>query len=249
MEENFSIGEFIAGIVYLAVAARLFRRGLRNGEVAERLLAGAFFFYGVSSVVYAMATLPRYESMSTALDFVGRIVYCPTAVMMVMFTRRVFRKEESWATWLVWASPILLAVGIGGSVLFRGDWEGFSTSSPWFWLEWLGFTYPFAWAGTEAFVQYGQARRRVQLGLCAPLVCNRFLLWALFGTLQVCAFLVLFPQYANYETENVFTVMWDVVYGGFLIGSIIMVWLVFFAPAFYKRWIGGRALAANTLKA
>ena len=87
MLEEFSTGEFLAGIAYLIVAARLLRRGLRNGEVPERLLGGAFFFYGVSSVIYAMGTVPQFGSMVTALNFAGRVVYFPTPLMVAMFTR------------------------------------------------------------------------------------------------------------------------------------------------------------------
>jgi hypothetical protein len=126
-----------------------------------------------------------------------------------------------------------------------GDWEGFSISNGWFWFEWVGFTLPFAWAGSEAFAQYLQARRRVRLGLCDPVVCNRYLLWALFGTLQVCLSLVLLPQYAEYESTNEFTASWDALYGTIEIASLVMIWLVFFAPAFYQRWINGNAPAPN----
>jgi hypothetical protein len=83
------------------------------------------------------------------------------------------------------------------------------------------------------------------LGLCDPLVCNRYLLWALFGTLQVSLSLVLLPQYAEYESTNEFTAMWDAIYGTIEIVSLVMIWLVFFPPAFYQRWIQGSAPAAT----
>ena len=114
-----------------------------------------------------------------------------------------------------------------------------------FWPEWVGYTLPFGWAGSEAFAQYRQARRRVRLGLCDPLVCNRFLLWALFGAMQVSLSLVLLPQYVNYETTNQFTAMWDALYGAIEIASIAVIWVVFFAPVFYQRWIKGNAPVAK----
>jgi hypothetical protein len=248
MGENVSFGELIAGIVYLVVAVRLYQRGRSDGGAAELLLAGAFFFVGISSVVYSIATMSYFESMAGSLNIIGRFLYLPAPVLMAIFTRRVFRENESWAAWLAWASPIPIAIGVFGSILFRNDWVGFSAASPWFWVEWAGWVYPFAWASVEAFLLYSKARRRVSLGLCAPLVCNRFLLWALFGALQVGAVVVVFPQYAQYEAENHFAAIWDVTYSGFLIGSLLMVWLVFFAPAFYRRWIGGSALTANTVE-
>jgi hypothetical protein len=81
----------------------------------------------------------------------------------------------------------------------------------------------------------------VRLGLSERLVCNRLLLWALFGALQVCSCLVLFPQYAQYERDNLFTATWDMLYGAFVIGSLVMIWLVFFPPGVYRRWIAGAA--------
>ena len=124
-----------------------------------------------------------------------------------------------------------------------GSWEGFSISNSWFWFEWVGYTLPFGWAGAEAFVQYRQARRRMPLGLCDPLVCNRYLLWSLFGALQVSLSLILLPQYAEYETSNQFTQTWDTLYGAVEIVSLVMIWLVFFPPVFYRHWIDGAARA------
>lgn len=248
LEINFSIGEFSAGIVYLVVAVQLLRRSLRSGGAPERLLGGAFFFYGVSSVVYTMATLPQFQSMAISINFAGRILYFPVSIFVVVFTRRAFRKKERWATPLMWAGPVLFAAGIVGSIVFRNDWQGFSVGSPWFTVEWVGFTLPFAWAGTEAFIQYSQARRRLQLGLCDPILCNRFLLWGLFGTFQVCAYLVLFPQYMYYGTEGTITIFWDLVYGGLLAASGVVVCLAFFRPAFYARWISRRVAAVDTVE-
>ena len=95
MEENFSTGEFCAGIVYLTVAARLFRRGLRNGQDAERILAGLFLAYGLSSLIYSMGTLSRFESSLTELSFAGRMVFCPTVLLTLSPARTTGRPHPS----------------------------------------------------------------------------------------------------------------------------------------------------------
>jgi hypothetical protein len=240
MEDHAYIGELLAGMVYLIVAVRLLRLGQRTGEFPEKLLGVTFLFIGTSAVLYVLPNLSLFESLWTPLNFAGRVCVIPYAVIFTLFTWRVFRPAERWGGWLVWGTAILLVIGVGGSAV-GGDWEGFSISNGWFWLEWVGYTLPFGWAGSEAFVQYRQARRRVRLGLCDPLVCNRYLLWALFGALQVSLSLVLLPQYANYETTNQFTAMWDALYGAIEIVSLVMIGLVFFPPAFYRRWINGNA--------
>jgi len=244
MEGQAYIGELLAGIVYLIAGVRLLQRGQRTGETPERLLGATFLFMGVSAAFYVLPVFSAFESLWTPLNFAGRVTFFPAAVMLALFTRLVFRPDKRWGAWLVWGSAILIVTGVTGSAL-GGDWEGFSISNGWFWLEWVGFTLPFGWAGSEAFAQYRQARRRLDLGLCEPLVCNRYLLWALFGALQACSSLVLLPQYAEYETTSQFTATWDTLYGATIIASLVMIWLVFFPPTFYRNWINKHATAAD----
>ncbi len=243
MEGHAYVGELLAGTVYLLTGIRLLWLSRRTGEVPERLLGVAFIAIAASALSYVLPNFPAFESLWTPLNFVGRVFVIPYSVIFALFTWRVFRPAARWGGWLVWGTAILLIIGVGGSAV-DGDWEGFSIGSGWFWLEWVGYTVPFGWAGSEAFVQFNQARRRKQLGLCDPLVCNRYLLWALFGTLQVCLSLVLLPQYATYETTNQFTATWDTIYGAIEIVSIVTIGLVFFPPAFYRRWINGYVPAA-----
>ena len=106
-----------------------------------------------------------------------------------------------------------------------------------FTFEWAGYTLPVGWTGLEAFVQYRQARRRVRLDLCDPLVCNRMLLWGFFGALQVGLSIVVLFQYAAFSEANVFTPGWDLLYGVFSMTSVVMIWFAFFPPTFYRRWI------------
>ena len=123
----------------------------------------------------------------------------------------------------------LLVAGVGGSAL-GGDWEGFSLSNGWFWLEWVGYTLPFGWAAAEAFHQYLQARRRVSVGLCEPSVCNRLFLWSLFGLIQMLNSFVVIEQYAAYERENMFSSTWDLLYGGTILAALVVMWFAFFPP-------------------
>jgi len=244
MEGNAYIGELLAGAVYLITGIRLLRLSQRTGEAPERLLGVCFIATAASALSYVLPNLPAFESLWAPLNFAGRIFVIPDVVAFALFTWRVFRPEARWGGWLVWGPAILLVVGIGGSAM-AGDWEGFSISSGWFWLEWVGYTLPFGWASSETLAHYSRARRRKQLGLCDPLVCNRYLLWALFGAMQVGLSLILLPQYAEYEATNQFTAAWDGLYGTIEIASLVMIWLVFFPPAYYQRWINGTTPVEN----
>ena len=244
MDGHAYIGELLAGVVYLIAGVRLLRLSQRTGEAPERMLGVCFITIAASAFFYVLPNLPAFESLWLPLNFTGRLFVIPYAVIFALFTRRVFRPAERWGGWLVWGTAILLVIGVGGSAM-GGDWEGFSISSGWFWVEWVGYTLPFGWAGLETFAQYSRARRRVRLGLCDPLVCNRYLLWALFGSLQVFLCLILLPQYAEYEASNRFTQTWDALYGAVEIFSLVMIWLVFVPPDFYRRWIKRNALEPN----
>ncbi len=236
MEANAYLSELAAGIIYLLAGARLVSLGIRTGETPERFLGAAFMMYGGSGVVYAIAAFESLTAFWTPLNFAARVLYLPCPLLVAIFTARVFRPDARWASWLVWGVAALFVAGVGGSAL-RGDWEGFSLGNPFFWLEWVGYTLPFCWAAAEAFHQYLQARRRVRVGLCEPSVCNRMLLWSLFGLIQVLSSLVVIGQYAAYERENVFSSTWDNLYGGTALTSLVVMWFAFFPPAIYVRWV------------
>ncbi len=237
MEELHPI-ELATALFYAAVGLRLTRLASRSREAPEGLLGALFLVTGTSYLAYWIPS----SALEGTLALLGRVLYVPAPVLIAVFTRRVFRPDAPWAAWVAPVTATLLVVGVTGSVL-SGDPMGFATGNPWFWPEWLGYTLPFAWAAGEAFDQHARARRRRRLGLCEPLVCNRFLLWGLFGALQVVASLALLGQYAAYAREGVFPASWDLLMGAIEVGSLAPIWLAFFPPAFYRRWIGGEALA------
>ena len=245
MGDQAYIGELAAGVFYAIAGLRLARLGSRTAEAPERLLAAMFFVSGLSYLIYTIPLASEREALWTPLNFIGRIVYLPAPVLLAAFTQRVFRPDSRWASWLVAATGASLLAGVVGSSRV-GDWEGFSIANLWFWPEWAGYTVPFAWAGLEAFHEHRQARRRERLGLCDRLVCNRLMLWSLFGALQICISFAILPQYASYEQQASFSAMWDALIGALEILSVATVWLIFFPPTAYQRWVRAGANPAAT---
>ena len=240
MEGDAYLGELVAGIIYMLAGTRLVLLGLRTRETPERLLGLSFLFIGLSGVVYGFAVVELFRPFWTPLNFIARVAYLPGSMLVAFFTARVFRPNEGWARWLIWGLGALVVAGVGGSVL-SGDLEGFSLDNPGFWLEWIGYTVPFGWAAGEAFHQYLQARRRVKVGLCEPSVCNRMLLWSLFGVFQFASSVVVICQYAAFEREQVWSSTWDLLYSGTITSALIVMWIAFFPPKFYVRWINAGA--------
>lgn len=238
VQNELYLGELATALFYLFVGARLMRPAAGAGEAPERLLGWLFLVSGISYLLY---WVPVSEAKAPSMVLAARTVYLPAPVLLAIFTRRVFRPREPWAAWLVYATAFLMVASLGTSLLY-GDWEGFSLASPWFWSEWLGYTLPFGWAGIETLHQYAQARRRLALGLCTPVVCNRFLLWGLFGVAQVTTCLVILGQYADYARHGVWSGGWDLLVSAIEIPSIALIWLVFFPPERYRRWIASGSL-------
>jgi len=236
MEGNAYLGELSAGIIYLLAGIRLVLLSIRTAEIPERLLGASFILLGVSGILYSLPDIQLFSAFETPIFFAARVAYLPSCMLVALFTARVFRPDARWAKGLVRGVAAMVVVGVGGSAA-DGDWEGFSLSSVWFWFEWVGYTLPFGWAAAEAFHQYRRARRRVSIGLCEPSVCNRMLLWSLFGGIQLLSCVIVLGQYAAYERENVFSSTWDFLYSGATLAALIVMWIAFFPPGAYVRWI------------
>jgi hypothetical protein len=236
--DNAWIGEFVAGIFYLIVSARLGWLASRTGERPERLLSAMFFVSGISYILYTIPMAITIEALWTPFNFAGRASYIPAPILIAMFTREVFRSGGRFSTGMVYLTSALLVVGVGVSAMI-GDWEGFSLGNPFFWLEWAGYTIPFAWAGLEAFGQYRSSLRRRRLGLCDRLVCNRLLLWSVWGSAQVVISILLLFMYSEFEANNQFSALYDGLTGVIEMISLGLIWLVFFPPHFYQKLVSG----------
>jgi hypothetical protein len=230
------VGELITACAYMALGVRLLVLAARSGQGPERLLAAVFVLTAVSYVVYVSPELIEHEWLWTWAALAGRVIYVPVPFLVACFTRRVFRPQESWSEWLVVAGLALHVIGVAGAAA-AGDYTGYDMGSPWFWLEWGGYTLPFGWAGVEAFVRYRQSRRRRVLGLCSPLVSNRFLLWSLFGVTQVAVSLMTVGQYAGYGATGFFSKSWDTALALIEVPSLVLCYLAFIPPALYRVWV------------
>jgi hypothetical protein len=182
----------------------------------------------------------------TALFFAGRVTYMIGVFPFLLFLQNVFHPGEAWARWLAGTCAVVLFMGVVFSAL-GGDLEGVALNNKWFWFEWIGYTLPFFWLAVDAFLAYRSAKRRVRIGLTDPLLANRYLLWAFFALAQAAASFALILMYVEYAAAQTYTAWTDFAVGGLELFSIGTLWLVFFAPALYRRWLeGGAVLEPDT---
>jgi len=237
------IGEIVAGIVYLLMAAKLYRLSWQSRQLPERLLSLTLFSWGLSYLVFDAFVVfanrgaqppPWISFSSVSVMYLGTIAFA-------FFTRSVFRSREGWARWLVAAVVIGLLAGLVGS-LWLGDWLGGDPiSNPWYWPKWACGAAPLVWMGAEGFSHYARARQRRKLGLCEPLDCNRYLLWGLAGVLWATLEIVVIGQDVVYQRAGAWSASVGLAVCWLEIVPVALIWLVFFPPAGYRRWLNGPA--------
>ena len=77
----------------------------------------------------------------------------------------------------------------------------------------------------------------MRLGLCEPIVCNRYLLWCLTGVVWVVYDFSVIVQQIEFEVTQLWSTSMDAVVAALELAAIALIWLVFFPPAIYQRWL------------
>jgi len=235
-------GNAIACFAYLFAGVRLYRLSRRTRQAPESLIAACFLLWVLSYALYDIPyLLVRSDALVPAVCAYGSLIAVALGnLAFALFIRSVFRRGVRWATVLVVAVGISLAMGVVGSA-WSGDWVGVNPlANPWYWPDAFGAFVPCAWMGAEGFAHYFKARRRLKLGFCEPMDCNRFMLWGIAGAL----WLVLEGVYTASDLFYSLTAQWS---GLLILGvalfeviPVAIIWFVFFPPDFYCRWVEGR---------
>jgi len=234
-------GNAIAWMAYLYVGARLYRLGRRTGQLPEFLIAVSFLLWALTYLFYDIPyAIFRLDELIPAVCSYGSLIALASGnVVFAFFIRAVFRRDARWATWLVAAIALSVVAGLAGSA-WIGDWRGGNPlTNPWYWLDCFGSFAPSIWMGAEGFAQYFKARRRLKLGLCEPMACNRFLLWGVAGSLWLILEAVLTANdfaFALTGRWSELLTLWNAL---FEIAPVAVIWFVFFPPKFYCRWVEG----------
>ena len=96
---------------------------------------------------------------------------------------------------------------------------------------------PTAWLGYEGLTHFFNSRRRLALGFDEPLARHRILLLGLAGALWAVLELVIVIQDFIYINVGDWSGALGIANGLLEVVPIIILWIAFFPPAPYRRWI------------
>jgi hypothetical protein len=246
VEDNAYIGSVLAGLGYLAVGARLVRLSIRTRSASEWVLGLAFLIWSLSYALWVTSVASQGQpALESQLLIASRLATTLGGVGIAFFPLLAFRRGSTWAKWLSASIAICLIVGRVGSS-WVGDPEGLEPlTNVWWWFDWFGEIAPAIWIGVEGLHHYGTTRPRVQLGLCEPIVGQRYLLWGIAGVFWTLLDFVVVGQFVEFWVTRTWSATMDYLIGFCEIAALAMIWLAYFAPATYRRWVARSASVAN----
>jgi hypothetical protein len=240
MTDDSYIAQLLASVFFMWVGVRLLLLHRRTREAPEKLLGIYFLITGVSYLGWLLPLIFHLEvAMEEISELAAWALYSIGVVAFLLFTRLVFRPNTAWTYGIVAVCALGLSLGVGSWII-----EGrvsYALDSSVLWFNWMGYTIPCIWLSVEAFLAHSRASRRARIGLCDHVVANRYLLFGCFGLFQTFACITDVVLEMDYASSAVVSGGFDLALGIFEMAGIAMLFLVFFPPAFYQRWIAAPA--------
>jgi hypothetical protein len=228
-------------VMSATVGARLVIRGLPTRRSPELLMGLAYLAApGVGYPLVVIGSALPDGATSLLMFGIGQALIVLGCTCFFFFNARVFRPDVFLAQGAAALGAVLLAfasseiirghMALGNGALGLASVRASSVTM----LVVLGLAY--AWTAYEGFRHCRMMRRRAGLGLGDPVVANRFLLWAVAGSLQMLSDVVAAQslQAGGNMTADVAPVLATSLAG--IVNSGLLV-LIFMPPARYVRWL------------
>jgi hypothetical protein len=171
-------GSFV--LVSLVVGMRLLRLWLRTHEtpelaIAVTLIAGGLS-YALAIAAFSMTTLPQLVAvlLETLAAFFSHLASASLALAL----RHIFRPEARWARALQMALTVAVVLAFATRLV---EPLAFPPPGFVFWPYALTGACVYAWSTVESLHHHRLLARRARLGLAAPEMARRLLLWAVAG--------------------------------------------------------------------
>lgn len=236
----FLLASTVVGLRLLALALRT--RGRPELWIALAVLGIGPAGFGLLVAGRGLAEVR--PGLGALLFAAGSLASAGGTVATLVFNAQVFRPGRAGARAAVALATTVLVAALGAELLLGGGPDPLRPGGA-MQLRSAVMIAAMLWGAAESLRYYALMRRRAALGLAAPLVTNRFLLWGLgIGAAGLGAALSLAAQAAlGADALDVPAVMLSNSLHG-LVAAVCM-WLAFLPPAAYRRLVERRAPAAG----
>jgi hypothetical protein len=250
--EQFAVVTSLATLALsILVAIRLFLVARRTRGAPE-IAMGVYQGLIVSAIVVYTVVLRGAETLDPTLIFrlvvVANLLIAAGVVALSIGIMRIYRPTEGWATALCFALIAWVLAGWAWSSVGETlPTTVVATPANAFFVT--GRATVYLWGAFEGIRYHRMMRRRAALGLGDPVIAHRILLWGLFsltmGTLAVASISAgwaLGDAYATWMPGRFITPVMSLV-------ASVLLWLGFFPPAAYERFVARHAPTASNATA
>lgn len=230
-------------VTSLVVGWLVLQQSRRTRSTPERtigvvLLSAGVFGYTLIGGVPLLPGLSLTDlHLSVALGDLALNVGC---VALYLNTWRSFRPTQVWA-----AGVFAAAVAVLASTSLATIWTASFTlpyhERPWWHLVGVACQcLAFGWTSLEALGLWARLRPRVRLGLVSPVIATRILMW---GVAAGCAFVLIAAYSVIWYRKRSLVPSLDAIAVLSVPGmaAAAAVWLAFYPPGAWERWLLRRA--------
>jgi hypothetical protein len=245
--ELFAAASFVATLLSgLVVGARLLALARVTHKAPELFLGAAVMLIALAALleVSAMELAQRErEPLAYPIEVVGLLLHSASSASLCFGIWRVFYPDRSFAPRLCLVLTVVLFES-WAVVVLPGRHTSMMGFTPWFHLHVAARGATFAWAAVSAFSYYRRMVRRVALDLADPILCHRFLLWAV--AMASTTGMLVTALFTN-TTRGVLVFAWTpalLLVSALGLVSAWSLWFAFLPPVAYQRLIRRRIRAA-----
>lgn len=230
-------------VVTMWVGLRLVALGIRSGELPEWVIGTAYLSIGSGSVLVVVGGGLHVDQpdLGVRVQQAGALLTSLGSCALLHGCWRIFRSASRVAAGIAGAGIFALVATV--AVVMSGDAGQVPTRTMAYWSGFAIRIATFAWIGGESLRYYGLLHRRLALGLTTPVMAHRFLLWGVAAVTTTFSYLV----YLGFEVGG--SSSGESAGATGLLGLLgastgLCLWLAFFPPDRYRRWVEERFAAA-----
>lgn len=241
---NIAFAGMLAGL--LATGIRLLLAARRTRGLPE-LTIGVGTLTGAVGGICETASIRMLEAGGDAhtaflIQAGARMLYMIGSAFLLVAFWRIYHATRAWARALALAgSAALLAIGVAWALggvhgkVSGPDLRGFVLHS--------GRGAVYVWGVASGFWYWLQLRRRLRLGLADPVITQQVLLWAIASGSAVGISATILVYQHGLGISPLDTMAGTAWLAAFGLATGVTLYLAFFPPGFYRRWVSARAPA------